>query len=342
MRRTWYVIGSEPPPRGAVLRRDVVLERDGRQQFRRGLPLEQVLELVGARTGLRLPVAVPDPGDLEQHDASARIAEAVAGSGTRLEPPHQGQVNVRAAQFGVVRVDAERLQRLMRSGLVLVATVLDGRVAEPDETIAIVKAPALFLPQRRLQAVLRRFADRPLVTVAPFSVRRVGLLAGERVRPAALEVATRALRQKLARFGAELVLVERLDTDDRGRIAALIGEWIDRGVEVVLTAGSIVLDPDDAFLRALRPLGAQLTVRGAPVDPGTMFWVAYRGAVPILGLASCELYGRVSVFDLVIPYVLAGERVDRRLLARLAHGGLLEDTHLSRLPRAWRPMREGS
>ncbi|MCX2726265.1 hypothetical protein OO015_01980 [Thermomicrobium sp. 4228-Ro] len=336
MRRTWYVVGSDPVPAGAILRRDVVLEADGRQQFRRGLPLEQFLEKIGRYSGIRVPIAVPDPGEIEQHAASARIAEAVTGDGTELDPPHQGQVNVRASISGVVRVDSTRLERLVRSGLALVATVLDGRVAQPGETIAIVKAPAYFVPEDRLARALGKLGGRPVVRVVPFRLRRVALLAGERVRPAAVDVAARALHEKLARFGAELVETTRLDRDEAQRIAERLAEWIDQGIELVLTAGSIMLDPDDAFLRALRPIGARLAVRGAPVDPGTMFWVAYRSEVPILGLASCELYGRVSVFDLVVPYVLAGEPVGRSLFARLAHGGLLEDTYQARLPRDWR------
>jgi hypothetical protein len=336
MRRTWYVVGSEPLPAGAILRRDVVLEGNGRQQFRRGLALSELVAQVGDRRGLRVPVAVPDAGEIEQHVASARIAEAVAGAETRLDPPHQGQVTIRAAAFGVVRVDSDRLQRLTRTGSVLMATVLDGRVAEVGETIAIVKVPAYFVREAQLHRAVARLGGRPVVRVAPFLLRRVALLAGERVRPAALEVAARALHDKLARYGAGLVDVVRLDRDDPLRIAGQLRDWTEQGVEVVLTAGSIMLDPDDGFLKALRPVGARLTVRGAPVDPGTMFWVAYLGRVPVLGLASCEMYGRISVFDLVVPYVLAGERVDRALFSRLAHGGLLEDTLVARLPRAWR------
>ncbi|MCX7622990.1 MAG: hypothetical protein N2Z82_04445 [Thermomicrobium sp.] len=336
MRRTWYIVGEHPIPSSAILRRDVVVDADGRQQLRRGLPLEQALERVGTQRGLRIPIAIPDEGEIEQHVASARIAEAIAGPGTRCDAPHQGQVNIRALRVGVVRVDVDRLQRLVRTGLALVATVLDGRVAEPDETIAIAKAPAYYLDERRLDRALAALGGQPLVRLAPFVFRRVGLLAGERVRPAALEVATRALQQKLERYGAELAIVERLERDDRRTIAERLGEWIEQGIEAILTAGSIMLDPDDPFLRALRPIGARLTVRGAPVDPGTMFWLAYWGQVPILGLASCEMYGRISVFDLIVPYVLAGERVDRALFARLAHGGLLEDSAAARLPRSWR------
>uniref|UniRef100_A0A7C1X0H8 Uncharacterized protein n=1 Tax=Thermomicrobium roseum TaxID=500 RepID=A0A7C1X0H8_THERO len=342
MRRTWYRIGDEPIPEGAVLRRDVVVHADGRQQFRRGVPLTEVLTRGVLPSGTRLPIAAPEEGELEQHVASQRIAEAIAGPGTSLDAPHQGQVNVRAAQLGVVRVDTRRLERLVRSGHALVATVLDGRVADAGEVIAIAKAPALFVPERALARALAALGHVPLVRVAPFRRRRVALLAGERVRPAAVDVAVRALSEKLQRLGAVLERVERLAHDEPATIAERITAWRQTGTEFVLTAGSIMLDPDDPFLRALRRLGARMTVRGAPVDPGTMFWVAYLDGLPVFGLASCEMYGRISVFDLALPYALADERLDRALFAQLAHGGLLADTQLARMPQAWRRQEEGA
>jgi hypothetical protein len=336
VRRTWYLAGREPLPTGAVLRRDLILHSDGRRQFRRGTPLEELLSQARVPEGLRIPIAVPDAGEIEQHEASLRIARAVAGTGTRFDAPHQGQVTIRAGQFGLVRVDEQGLQRLVRTGAALVATVLDGRVAEEGEVIAIAKAPSLFVRVERLERALAVLAGRSVVHVAPFRRRRVALLAGARVRPAALEVAGRALGQKLARFGARLEEIERLDADDTSVIAQRIAHWVAGGIELVLTAGSIMLDPDDPFLRAVRRLRAERTVHGAPVDPGTMFWVAYRDTVPIFGLASCEMYGRTSVFDLIVPFALADERIDRPLMARLAHGGLLVDTQAARVPPRWR------
>ncbi len=342
MRRLWYRVGDDPIPEGAVLRRDIVVQADGRHQFRRGVPLSEVLSRAVLPIGTALPVAAPETGELEQHVASRRIAEAIAGPGTTVDTPHQGQVNVRAAQLGVVRVDARRLQRLVRTGQALVATVLDGRVAEGGEVIAIAKAPALFVSEAGLARALAVLDNAPLVRVAPFRRRRVALLAGERVRPAAVDVAVRALGAKLQRLGAILDRAERLVRDEPEAIAERISAWQRTGTEFVLTAGSILLDPDDPFLQALRRLGARMTVRGAPVDPGTMFWVAYLDTLPVFGLASCEMYGRISVFDLALPYALADERLDRALFAQLAHGGLLADTQLARMPQAWRRQEEGT
>jgi len=50
--------------------------------------------------------------------------------------------------------------------------------------------------------------------------------------------------------------------------------------------------------------------------------LAYKGDVPIVGIPACGLYHETTVFDLVLPRLLAGEKPDNRDMAKLAHGGL--------------------
>jgi molybdopterin biosynthesis enzyme len=119
-------------------------------------------------------------------------------------------------------------------------------------------------------------------------------------------------------------------------IARHYHELLRNNVELVLVAGSIVLDPQDPYLSALEHVDARLIRRGAPIDPGTMFWVAYAGDVPFFGLASCEMYGKLSIFDLFLPYALAGEPITNELISQLGYGGLLNDTQIARWPSSWR------
>ena len=44
--------------------------------------------------------------------------------------------------------------------------------------------------------------------------------------------------------------------------------------------------------------------------------------IPVLGIPACGMYHRTTVFDLVLPRILAGEYIGRRELAELGHGGL--------------------
>ena len=322
---------------GALLCRDLAVPSDGKLiTLRRGLPLsEALLRLLQPAEGLEIAVVVPETGELAQPEASARCASGITGPGVTIDPPHQGQVNVRAASMGLLRVDREAVARLNRSGVALVATALDGRVVLAGEVVAIVKAPALFVEEATIERALAAVEGRPVIRVAPFHVQRVALVAGTRIRPSQLDVATRHLRLHLERFGAQLVAIRHLGHDDPKEIARTYRSFLGDGAQLLLIAGSIMLDPDDPFIVAARRIRARIAAVGAPIDPGTMFWIAYAGQVPLFGLASCELYGRLSVFDLLLPYALAGEPVTRSLLADLGYGGLLAETQQARRPPGW-------
>ncbi len=54
--------------------------------------------------------------------------------------------------------------------------------------------------------------------------------------------------------------------------------------------------------------------------------------IPILGIPACAMYHATTVFDLVLPRILAGERIGRRELAELGHGGLCLNCEVCRYP----------
>lgn len=331
MYRQTLTIGRDDPARfaGAVLCRDLILP-DGGGTLRRGATLDdRLLARLATAPGIRVTVVVPEPGELEQGEASRRIAAAISGAGVRNEAPHQGQVIVRASSPGLARIDPIRVAAINRRGSVLLATSLDGRVAQPDDLLAVVKAAQLWVSAAEVAATIADGGDQAVLRVAPFTVRDVAFLAGERIRPANVAQAIPHLQGAIVPFGARLTAWEHL-VDHPDAIAAAYRQQLERGAEIILVAGSIVLDPEDPYLLAVEELGGRIVCRGAPIDPGTMFWVGEVGASVFLGLASCELYGRLSILDLILPYALARESITPDLFAQLGYGGLLEQTYHAR------------
>jgi hypothetical protein len=68
------------------------------------------------------------------------------------------------------------------------------------------------------------------------------------------------------------------------------------------------------------------------VHPGTLLWLAYIGEVPVIGAPGCGLFSRPTAFDLLLPRLLAGERLSRAQLAELGGGGLLTREMAFRYP----------
>ena len=62
---------------------------------------------------------------------------------------------------------------------------------------------------------------------------------------------------------------------------------------------------------------------GAPVLPGAMFLLAYYGEdVPVMGLPGCVMYAKRTIFDLVLPRIMAGEVLTAEDFHVLGEGGL--------------------
>jgi molybdopterin biosynthesis enzyme len=104
---------------------------------------------------------------------------------------------------------------------------------------------------------------------------------------------------------------------------------VERGAELVITTAGMSVDPDDVTRLGVAEAGARIISYGAPVLPGAMFLYAelYEPGrtVPVLGVPACALFHQTTILDLVLPRVLAGERLDPDRLAELAYGGYCRD-----------------
>lgn len=132
------------------------------------------------------------------------------------------------------------------------------------------------------------------------------------------------LTEKVEALGSRVTALD-FAPDDAGLISGVIRSHIERGCDLLLLTGGMSVDPDDVTRHGIRQAGATEIHYGAAALPGAMFLVAYLGEVPLLGVPACGLYHRITVLDLVLPRILAGERIGRAELAFLGHGGLCRD-----------------
>ena len=93
---------------------------------------------------------------------------------------------------------------------------------------------------------------------------------------------------------------------------------------IVVAGGTSIADADDITPRAVRDAGGVIEIYGAPVDPGNLLMLAYVGGVPILGVPGCVRSRGANVVNLVLPRLLAGERLTRDDIVELGHGGLMK------------------
>ncbi|MDR1815053.1 MAG: molybdopterin-binding protein, partial [Clostridiales Family XIII bacterium] len=98
------------------------------------------------------------------------------------------------------------------------------------------------------------------------------------------------------------------------------------GADVIFVTGGMSVDPDDRTPLAIRDSGARVATYGAPVLPGAMFLVAYfDDGTAVLGLPGCVMHSKVTIFDLLLPRVMAGIEITKDDVNALAVGGLCLD-----------------
>ena len=263
--------------------------------------------------------------ELHEDEAALAMAQAIAGPGIEYDSqPSEGKVGFRAEAEGLLRVDRRRLLALNLLGEVMLATWHDNTVVRKGDLVAAGRAIPLVVPRQVVdEAVSIASNAGGLIRVLPWKIRRGAVLVtGQEVFEGRIKDAFGPImKEKLKDYGVD-VLSYSLVPDDAGMILEEIKKVLGMGTELILCTGGMSVDPDDVTRKAIEKAGATDIVYGSPVLPGAMFLVSRIGDVPVLGIPACAMYFRTTVLDLVLPRVLAGERIDRGKIAALGHGGL--------------------
>ena len=137
--------------------------------------------------------------------------------------------------------------------------------------------------------------------------------------------------KKMGWYGSEVIDVQFVEAnaDD---VAAAFQSGLDMGADILMAAGGNTIDPLDPILIAVQDIGAEMIHFGAPAHPGSMFWLAQVDDVPIFNLASCSMYSRATVADLILPLVMTGKQIESDDIIELGYGGVLEREMAFRFP----------
>jgi len=266
--------------------------------------------------------------EIHENQAAAILAEALAGEGiVWKDEPREGKINLLADRDGLLSVDTSALAVFNMVDEVMCASLHNHTLVKKGELVAATRAIPLVMkrvPIERAAAIARQ--NGSVLMVKPLRSARVGLvITGNEVYHGLIEDRfAPILTEKVAALGSEVTSLE-FAPDDVGEISRVISSQLDRGCDLLLLSGGMSVDPDDVTRHGIRLAGATEFHYGASVLPGAMFLVAYLGETPLLGVPACGLYHRITVLDLVLPRILAGERIGRAELAFLGHGGLCRD-----------------
>ncbi len=274
--------------------------------------------------------------EIHENEAASILAQGLAGAGISWEDdPKEGKISFHAAQDGLLSINTPALAAFNMIEEVMCATRHDHSLVTKGEQVAATRAIPLIMkraPVERAAAIAAQ--DGGVVSVKALRKARAGLvITGNEVYHGLIE----------DKFAPKLCAkIEDLDSevggvaftpDDEEKIVDAIQSHLSNGCDLLLLSGGMSVDPDDVTRSAIRKAGADEINYGAAVLPGAMFLVAYIGDVPLLGVPACGLHHRITVLDLVLPRILAGERIGKKELAFLGHGGLCHDCPECTYPR---------
>jgi molybdenum cofactor synthesis domain-containing protein len=330
---------------GSVLAHDITEIRRGEfkgRAFKKGHVVrpEDVCHL--QRLGKeRLFVLRMAEDEMHEDEAAHALARALMGDGVAMGgEPREGKINLVARRDGLLRVNREALLRFNMLGEVMCATLHANTLVNRGQVVAGTRAIPLLVKRSVVEQALAIAAGcGGVLEVAALRKPRAGVvITGNEVYSGRIQDAfAPIIKGKLEAFGGKVVGV-RYSSDDEGMIRSSLRELMDGGADLLITTGGMSVDPDDVTRFAIRGLGVSDITYGSAALPGAMFLVAYipsengSGPVPILGVPACGMFHKTTVFDLVLPRVLAGEHMGRRELAELSHGGLCLNCQECRYP----------
>lgn len=284
------------------------------------------------RAGItEITVAQLDAGDVHEDEAAKALAAALIDgtSGLRAGGDSTGRVNLRAAQAGIVALNAEAIHAVNRVDPgITVATVqpwkrLDERGLAATIKIIPYAVPALALEQACALAKGTMGLRKPVIATASLIESHV---PGQKMS----DKGRRAMKARMDQLDVDLspsVIVPHDIDAIADALAKAPGELL-----MILT-GSATSDLLDTAPQGVRAAGGQVAHYGMPVDPGNLLFIGSLGTRPVVGLPGCARSPALNGADWVLERVICGIAVGASDIAAMGVGGLLKDIPSRPLPR---------
>ncbi len=269
-----------------------------------------------------------EDNEIHENEAAAIMAEALAGEGIAWKnEPREGKIGLKADRDGLLTVNVAALAAFNMIEEVMCATLHNHTIVKAGELVAATRAIPLIMkraPIERAAAIAAQSGG--VVSVHPIRPKKAGLIiTGNEVYHGLIEDRFEPiLTHKLTELNCGVNLVSFVP-DDTDIIRQAICAQIEQGCNLILLSGGMSVDPDDVTRKAIRLAGADEINYGAAALPGAMFLLAYIDSIPLIGVPACGLHHQITVLDLILPRILAGEHIGRKELAFLGHGGLCRD-----------------
>lgn len=265
-----------------------------------------------------------EEGMLHEDEAAEVLCEICKGKNIGRTNVKEGKIDLIANVDGLFKVNTEQLNKVNSFGDMMIATIHGNFPVKAGDKLAGTRVIPLVIEEKKMEEAKVIAGVEPILNVLPFVHKKVGIVTtGNEVFYGRIQdTFTPVLREKLAEYDTEVISHVILN-DDHEKITSTILDMINQGADMILCSGGMSVDPDDKTPLAIKNTGANIVTYGAPVLPGAMFLLSYyEDRIPIIGLPGCVMYSKRTIFDLILPRLMADDKVTREDISKLGHGGL--------------------
>ncbi|MCP4670250.1 MAG: molybdopterin-binding protein [Desulfobacula sp.] len=273
-------------------------------------------------------------GEIHENDAAIRIANAALGNNITLSSPNEGKVGFTAKIQGLLKINVPGLMELNSVQDVIFSSLHTNQMVSQRKELAGTRVIPLSTDENNIieaEKVCEKYF--PIIDVKPFTKTDVGMvITGSEVYSGRIKDGFGPVVQKKFEELGSKIMEKKIVSDELDMTVSAIKDLIEKGAGMIAVTGGMSVDPDDLTPAAIRAAGGEIVSYGAPVLPGAMFMLAYINKIPVIGLPGCVMYYRASIFDLVVPRLLAGEKITKTDIIQMGHGGFCSSCKTCRFP----------
>ena len=236
----------------------------------------------------------------------------------------EGKINITAKEDGILKIDINTLNKINKIGEIILVTKYNNSYIKKGENVAATRVIPLLIEKFQLDEMEKLVKDKNVLTFKKIDKnKKLALITtGNEVYNGIIKDKSKeALLKKYRKY--ELNDMEQVfSPDDKDTIKKYI-KIFENEKDIIMCTGGMSIDPDDVTPSAIRESNWEIVTYGTPVLPGAMFMLAYKGEKVLIGLPGGVVFSEKTVFDVLLPRILANDRITKQEIIEMGHGGLL-------------------
>ncbi|HIT89588.1 MAG TPA: molybdopterin-binding protein [Candidatus Merdenecus merdavium] len=265
-----------------------------------------------------------EEGFLHENEGAEILREICQGDHMRPSEVKEGKIDLYAECDGLFKVDSKKLLEINSLGDMMIATRSGNFAVKKGDKLAGTRVIPLVIKEERMELAKEIGKGEPILQILKFKPKKVGIVTtGSEVAKGRIkDTFTPVIIEKVEEYGATVV-AHKVVGDDTDVITQTIKDLVKEGADFIICTGGMSVDPDDKTPLAIKNTGANIVTYGAPVLPGAMFLLGYyQNNIPVTGLPGCVMYAKKTIFDLILPRIMADEKLTAEDFHELGEGGL--------------------